>query len=184
MDRVTRFSTFALFSQTIPCGPLIHGPFFNSASNSRRFLTLLFLIFVHVVSLKPNASCIRCQWQGMHHAWSVNDKACIMHGVSLTPHANFIKLHSKAVSPMIFNFAKLFENFICMRCHWPRNPPAWRVNVPACIVHAVSMTPHASCMRCQWHLMLVHAESMAPHAYKKFRIYSRIRIYMQKSLAP
>jgi hypothetical protein len=31
--------------------------------------------------------CMRCQWYRLHHACGVNDIACIMHEVSMTPHA-------------------------------------------------------------------------------------------------
>jgi hypothetical protein len=41
----------------------------------------------------------------------------------------------------------------CMWCQWHRIHLACGVNYPACIVHAVSLTPHAPCMRCHWHCM-------------------------------
>jgi hypothetical protein len=76
----------------------------------------------------------------------------------------------------------------------------------ACTMHAVSMRPHAPCMRyqwyrlhtcmqCQWYCMnracgindtacTMHAVSMTPHAFKKIRISSRIRIYLRKGFSP
>jgi hypothetical protein len=52
-----------------------------------------------------------------YFACGVNDTACTVHAVSLTPHVFLICLRTIAV-----HFSKLFENFC---------------------VHAVSMTPHA-----------------------------------------
>jgi hypothetical protein len=52
-----------------------------------------------------------------------------------------------------FHFSKLFEIFLC----------AYGVNDSACIVHAVSMTPHA---------------------FQKIRISSRIQIYIRKGFIP
>jgi hypothetical protein len=48
------------------------------------------------------------------------------------------------------------------------------------IVHAVSMTPHALCMWCQWYRMY-HASG---GEFVKIRISSRIRIYIRKGFKP
>jgi hypothetical protein len=46
---------------------------------------------------------------------------------------------------------KFWDTLLCMRCH---------------ILHAVSMTPHVPCIRCQLHLTscIVHAVSLTPLA--------------------
>jgi hypothetical protein len=103
-----------------------------------------------------------------YFACSVNDTACTVHSVLMTLRVFFIVLHSIAVLNMIF------ENFT---------------------VHAMSMTPHALCIWCQWHRMhcasgvndtawTVHAVSMTPHAFYKILITSRIRIYIRNGFSP
>jgi hypothetical protein len=67
-----------------------------------------------------------------YFACGVNDKACTMHAVSMTPHAFLIFLHTIAVLHMIFTFC-VVRKFCC----------ACGINDTACIVHAVSMTPDA-----------------------------------------
>jgi hypothetical protein len=36
-----------------------------------------------------NEKCMRCQLHRMHDACGVNDTACTMHAISLTPHAKY-----------------------------------------------------------------------------------------------
>jgi hypothetical protein len=130
---------------------------------------------------------MRCHWHHMHDACVVIDTACMVHVVSLTPHA------------------------WCMQCHWHRMHGACGVNDSACTkffwttsksenhmqhsggmqkkfkMHELSMTLHARCMRCLWYRMhnacgvidttctyacgvidtawTLHAVSMTPHAH-------------------
>jgi hypothetical protein len=62
-----------------------------------------------------------------YFACGVNDTACTVHAVSMTPHAHvhavsltthafFIFLYIIAVLPMIFTFRSCSKNFLCMRC--------------------------------------------------------------------
>jgi hypothetical protein len=62
----------------------------------------------------------------------VNDTACTLHAVSLTPYAFLIFFAKQTLFAYDFPFSKLFENFT---------------------VHAMSMTPHASCKRFYLHRM-------------------------------
>jgi hypothetical protein len=64
-----------------------------------------------------------------YFACGVNDTACTVHGVSLTPHAFLTFFACHRCFAYDFHFSKLFE-----KCG---------VNDTACTVHAVSMTPHA-----------------------------------------
>jgi hypothetical protein len=90
--------------------------------------------------MTPHAPCMRCQWPHMHHACSVIDTTCIL---------NFF--HAIAVLHMIFTFWSCLKILLCMWCQWHAMHPAAGVNDTSCPVHAVSITPHASCIRCQWH---------------------------------
>jgi hypothetical protein len=93
--------------------------------------------------MTPHASCMQCHCYCMHcacgvidtactRAWGVSDTAYTLNAVSLTPHAF-----------LIFVWHSIARKFFC----------ACRVIDTACTMHAVSMTLHAPCMRCQWYRM-------------------------------
>jgi hypothetical protein len=55
-----------------------------------------------------------------YFACGIIDTACIVHAVSLTPHAFFIFLHTIAVLHMILTFWSCSKKFVCMRYQWHR----------------------------------------------------------------
>jgi hypothetical protein len=109
---------------------------------------------MHAVSLLPHARCMWC------HSY----RACKVLALSLIPHA-----HVHAVS--------LIPHAWCMWWHWYRMHGACGVIDTACTnkflnnfeqwksyakqrwyakklkMHALSIRPHARCMRCHWHRM-------------------------------
>jgi hypothetical protein len=53
-----------------------------------------FKVYRYSVSLTPPACvCMQYQWHRMHGACSNNDTACMMHAVSLKPHARRMRYH-------------------------------------------------------------------------------------------
>jgi hypothetical protein len=105
------------FHQVIP--PLIHGlkPFW-----------ILLRIRRDMINFRTQKSCMRCRWPRIHRACSINDTACIVHAVSLTPHAFLTFLHSIAVFHMIFSFLSCLKILLFLWCHWPRMHRACGVN--------------------------------------------------------
>jgi hypothetical protein len=68
----------------------------------------------------------------MHRACRVNDPACIVHAVAMTPHALLILLC--IASPFPFHFSKLFEKFIVHAVFKTTHAPSTNFNGTAFIL--------------------------------------------------
>jgi hypothetical protein len=126
--------------------------------------------FVLVIDTSYTRACCVNDTPCIVQCMRVNNTACTVNEVSLTPHAFliFFAYHRRFVHD--FHFLKLFKNFSC----------ACDVNDTACTVNAVSLTPHAFliffipspfCTVYDFHFsklfenFVVHVVSMTPHSF-------------------
>jgi hypothetical protein len=124
------------------------------------------------VSLTPHRRCIWCHLLCMHHACDVIDTACMLHAVSLTPHAHKkfrttswcmrckwhrvqnMTLHAQSMNDSngpgsLWMYKKNKCSWIVLNCP----TPPWKkyINLKGLpnknVVHAVSLTPHSRLLR-------------------------------------